>query len=61
MHTAYSRQWLVDILRRLGFAQEADDALREMPDEFDREQLFEFGDRRGLSRDLGIDRMGGSP
>jgi hypothetical protein len=52
---------LVDILRRLGFAQEADDALREMPDEFDREQLFEFGDRHGLSRDLGIDRMGGSP
>jgi hypothetical protein len=58
---AYSRQWLVDILRRLGFAQEADDALREMPDEFDREQLMKFGDRHGLSRDLGIDRMGGSP
>ena len=58
---AYTRQWLADILRRLGFAQEADDALREMPDEFDREQLMEFGDRHGLSRDLGVDRMGGSP
>jgi hypothetical protein len=58
---AYSRQWVVDTLRRLGFAQEADEALRVLPDEFDREQLVEFGDRYGLDSSMLTDRMGGSP
>jgi hypothetical protein len=60
-HMAYSRQWVVDTLRRLGFAQEADEALRVLPDEFDREQLVEFGDRYGLDSSMLTDRMGGSP
>ena len=58
---AYSRQWLVDTLRRTGYTQEADDALREMPDEFDLDQLVEFGQRHGMSRGEVIERMGGSP
>ena len=58
---AYTKQWLVDILRRLGHAEAAEDALREMPEEFDLEQLQEFGDRHGISRDTVTDRMGGSP
>ena len=58
---AYSRQWIVDMLRRLGFAQEAEEALRDLPDEIDREQLQEFGDRHGISRDILTDLMGGSP
>ena len=58
---AYSRQWVVDTLRRLGFAQEADEALRVLPDEIDREQLVEFGDRHGLDSSMLTDRMGGSP
>jgi hypothetical protein len=57
----YTRQWLVDNLRRLGYPQLADEALRVMPDEFDREQLQEFGDRYGVSRDELVSRMGGSP
>jgi hypothetical protein len=57
----YSRQWLVDTLRRLGFSQEADEALRVLPDEFDREQLVAFADRHGLDRGMITDRMGGSP
>jgi hypothetical protein len=57
----YSRQWVVDTLRRLGYLQAADDALRVLPDEIDLKQLREFGDRHGLSRDMLIDRMGGSP
>jgi len=57
----YSRQWLVDTLRHLGFPQEADEALRVMPDEFDREQLLEFADRHGIDRSTVTDRMGGSP
>jgi hypothetical protein len=58
---AYSKQWLVDGLRHMGYTQAADDALREMPDEFDLKQLQEFGDRHGISRDEVISRMGGSP
>jgi hypothetical protein len=58
---AYSRKWLVDILRRLGYMQAAEDALREMLDEFDLKQLQEFGDRHGISREEVADAMGGSP
>ena len=61
MHMAYSRQWFVDTLRRLGYQQEADEASRVLPDEVDREQLEEFADRHGISRDQLTDRMGGSP
>lgn len=57
----YSRQWLVDTLRHLGFPQEADEALRVLPDEFDREQLLEFADQHGIDRSMMTDRMGGSP
>ena len=58
---AYTKQWLVDILRRLGYTQAADDALREMPEEFDLNQLQEFGKRHGIARDEVTDAMGGSP
>ncbi|HET9782706.1 MAG TPA: hypothetical protein VFR33_13110 [Candidatus Dormibacteraeota bacterium] len=58
---AYTKRWLVDLLRRLGYAEAAEDALREMPEEFDLEQLQEFGDRHGISRDTVTDAMGGSP
>lgn len=61
VHMGYSRQWLVDTLRRIGYLQEADDALRVLPDEIDLQQLKEFGDRHGISRDELINRMGGSP
>jgi hypothetical protein len=61
VHMAYSRQWIVDSLRRLGYQQEADEALSVLPEEVDEEQLEEFGDRHGLSRGELIDRMGGSP
>ena len=58
---AYTKQWLVNILRRLGYTQAADDALREMPEEFDLKQLQEFGEQHGISRDEVTDAMGGSP
>lgn len=57
----YSRQWLVEILRRLGYAQAADEALRVLPEQIEREQLEEFGNQHGISRGELIDRMGGSP
>lgn len=58
---AYSRQWLVETLRHIGYPQVAEDALRDLPDEIELEQLEEFGDRHGISRDELISRMGGSP
>lgn len=58
---AYSRQWLVDSLRRLGFPQEADEALRLLPTEIDSEQLLKFADQHGIDRGMLTDRMGGSP
>ena len=57
---AYTRKWLVDLLRRLGYVQAADDALLEMPEDFDLEQLQEFGERHGISRDEVTDALGGS-
>ena len=61
VHMAYSRQWVVDTLRRIGYTQEADEALRVLPEDVDLEQLQAFGARHGISRDDLIDRMGGSP
>jgi hypothetical protein len=58
---AYSKQWFVGVLRHLGYSQAADEASRVLPDDFDREQLEEFTDRHGISRDDVISRMGGSP
>ena len=55
------RQWVVDTLRRLGYAQEAEEAERVLPDPVDIDQLREFGDRHGISVDELTSRMGGSP
>ena len=57
----YTKKWLVEMLRRLGYKQAADDALREMPEEFDLKQLQDFGERHDISRDEVTDAMGGSP
>jgi hypothetical protein len=57
----YDRQQLADLLRRLGYTEAADDALRMLPDEISVEQIKDFGNRHGISRDELISRMGGSP
>jgi hypothetical protein len=58
---AFSRQWVADTLRRLGYQEAADEALRVLPEEVKHEQLREFGDQHGISVDELINRMGGSP
>lgn len=58
---AYSREWLANTLRRLGFPQEADEAAQVLPAEIDREQLLNFADQHGIDSSTLIDRMGGSP
>ncbi len=58
---SHDRQWLVNSLRRLGYAQAAEDAARELPDQVSLEEIQKFADRHGISRDEVISRMGGSP
>jgi hypothetical protein len=58
---AQDRQWVVDTLRRLGYVHEAEEAARVLPDPVEIEQLIEFGDKYGISRDELTSRMGGSP
>jgi hypothetical protein len=55
------RQWLVDTLRRLGYTEAADDAVRDLPDPVSLEEVTKFADRYGISRDEVISQMGGSP
>ena len=57
----YSRLYVADMLRRQGFPELADVALRELPDPVDAEQLESWGMRHGFSKDDLISRMGGSP
>jgi hypothetical protein len=58
---AQDRQWLVDVLRQLGYQEAADDAARELPDKVSLKEMEDFGDRHGIGRDELVNRMGGSP
>lgn len=58
---AYKRQWLIDTLHRLGYQEVADEAMRVLPEDVELDELKEFTDRHGISRDEIINRMGGSP
>lgn len=52
---------IVRLLQSVGLPQVAEEAQRELPDEFDLERAVEFGARHGITRDELISRMGGSP
>ena len=55
------RDWFVDTLRRLGYAEAADEAERTLPAQVSREDIEKLADRFGISRDEVMSRMGGSP
>jgi len=57
----YGRRDVADMLRRQGFPELADVALRELPDPVDAGQLESWGMRHGVSKDDLISNMGGSP
>ena len=57
----YNRQYVIDSLRRFGYQQLADEALRDLPDPVDLDELQAWCLRHGLTRDDLISRMGGSP
>lgn len=56
-----TRRQVVDILRRTGFSEAADEAMRVLPDLVDIDYVAEWGAQYGISRDELINRMGGSP
>jgi hypothetical protein len=57
----YSRQYVIDMLRRLGYTELADEASLALPDPVDIDRLTAWGMQHGLSRDDLISQMGGSP
>ena len=56
-----SLQHVVDLLRRSGLPELADEAQRTLPDPVDRKELEHFGATHGLSPESLTERMGGSP
>jgi hypothetical protein len=57
----YSRQEVVDVLRNAGFHEAAEEAMVELQDPVDLAHVQEWGMQRGITRDLLISQMGGSP
>lgn len=57
----YSRQEVVEILRRTGYRELADEALRVLPDPVDLGSLQAFLEPHGVSKDDIMSEMGGSP
>ena len=49
------------MLRRVGLSDVADEAMKELPDRVSMQEAEEWGVRHGITRDLLISQMGGSP
>ena len=56
-----TRQHVVDLLRRAGLREMAEDALRDLPDPVDSERVAAWAVPYGINMDDLISRMGGSP
>jgi hypothetical protein len=57
----FSRREVVRMLRKAGFREAADEAIRDLPDPVDLEHAQEWGRQRGITRDVLISQLGGSP
>jgi hypothetical protein len=58
---AYPKQEIVEIMRRTGYTDLADEAERSLPDPVDIDTLMAFAQSHGLNRDDFMSEMGGSP
>ena len=56
-----TKQHVIEVLRTAGLPQVAEEANRSLPDEMDLERAAEFVGRYGITKDVLISRMGGSP
>jgi hypothetical protein len=57
----YTKQEVVRMLRKAGFRAAADEAMRDLPDPVDLDYVQDWGIQRGITRDVLISQMGGSP
>jgi hypothetical protein len=55
------RQHVVDILHRAGLKEAAAEAARVLPDPVDLDEAVNWGARHGITHDVLVSRMGGSP
>jgi hypothetical protein len=55
-----TRQQVVDVLRRAGLFDDAEDAGRLLPDPVDLDYVEKWGAERGITRDVLVSIMGGS-
>jgi hypothetical protein len=55
------RQQVADLLRRAGLTEMAEDAVRDLPDPVDSEQVAAWAVPYGINMDELMSRMGGSP
>jgi hypothetical protein len=55
------KQEIVELLRKTGHPEVAEEADHSLPDPVELERAAEFGMRYGITRDELISRMGGSP
>jgi hypothetical protein len=55
-----TRQHVIDVLRKAGLPEMADEALRDLPDPVDSEQVAVWAVPYGINMDELISRMGGS-
>jgi hypothetical protein len=56
-----ARQQVADLLRRAGLTEMAEDAVRDLPDPVDSEQVAAWAVPYGINMDELMSRMGGSP
>ena len=57
----YSRQHVVDLLRMAGLPEVADEAMAELPDRVTFEEAEKWAGQHGVTKDVLISQMGGSP
>ena len=56
-----TRQHVIDVLRKAGLPEMAEEAQRALPDPVDSEQAAEWAIPYGINMDELVNRMGGSP
>jgi hypothetical protein len=56
-----TRQHVVDVLRTAGSPEMAEEALHDLPDPVDSEQVAAWGARHGINMGDLVSRVGGSP
>ena len=57
----HSRQEVVDLLRMAGLPEVADEAMAELPDRVSVEEAGKWAGEHGVTKDVLISQMGGSP